>query len=120
MLQASRRGGGCWDSDVRHVRKCAGTGMAPDRYGDLACSEVKCAGLAPWRQVFQEIQQVIAVQKIERIFSMSENTHFSASDKLFKRRCGKAFHYSGYNHLLDMLYVGKQCDNTLFNFSDLA
>lgn len=57
---------------------------------------------------------------MERISSMSENTHFSASDKLFNRREGKAFHYSGYSHLLDMLYVGKQYDKMLFNFSDLA
>lgn len=47
MLQASRKSGDCCDSSLRHVRRCAGTGMAPNRYSELNCSEVKRAGLAP-------------------------------------------------------------------------
>lgn len=52
---------------------------------------------------------------------MSENTHFSASDKLFSRRKGMAKLSAAVDsHLLDMLYVEKQHDIKLFNFSDLS
>lgn len=41
MLQASRKSGGCCDSSLRPVRRCAGTGMIPDGYGELNWPEVK-------------------------------------------------------------------------------
>lgn len=47
VLQASRRSGGYCDSSLKHVRRCAGTGTAPNRYRELNCSEVRCAGFAP-------------------------------------------------------------------------
>lgn len=58
---------------------------------------------------------------MERIFSVSENTHFSASDKLFNSRGGMAKLSAAVDsHLFDMLYVEKQHDIKLFNFSDLS
>lgn len=46
MLQATRKSGGCCDSSRWHA-SFAGTGLAPNRYSELNCFEVKCAGLAP-------------------------------------------------------------------------
>lgn len=89
MLRASRKSGGCcdssrglWDGEWGRARLRTPTGNR---------TALRCrARDVHLRHCCTEIQQVVAVLKTERIFSMSENTRFSASDKLFNRRAGMA------------------------------